>query len=47
MVLDLFAFVTNPSDEMLSKVELVINMAYQNPKTLRYREFYGIDTETL
>jgi hypothetical protein len=42
--LDLFALVTNP-DEMLSKVEFVVNRAFENPKTLRYRQFYGIDTE--
>ena len=42
--LDLFALVTNPPDEMLSKVELVVNRAFENPKILRYIEFYGIDT---
>ena len=39
--LNLFALVTNPPDDMLAKVELVINLAFQNPKTLRYRDFYG------
>jgi hypothetical protein len=34
--LNLFSFVTNPPNEMLEKVELVINSAFQNPKTLRY-----------
>lgn len=43
--LDLFAFVTNPPNEMLEKVELVIKRAFNNPKTLRYREFYGLNTE--
>ena len=43
--LNLFSIVTNPPDEMLAKVEFVINSAFQNPKTLRYREFYGIDAE--
>ena len=42
--LNLFSFVTNPPDEMLEKVELVINLAFQNPKTLRYRDFYGLNT---
>ena len=42
--LDLFALVTNPPDEMLSKVEFVVNRAFENPKILRYREFYGTDT---
>ena len=43
--LNLFALVTNPPDEMLSKVEFVVNRAFENPKMLRYRQFYGIDTE--
>lgn len=38
--LNLFAFVTNPPFDMLEKVELVIKMAFHNPKSLRYREFY-------
>jgi hypothetical protein len=41
--LNLFALVTNPPGDMLVKVELVVNLAFQNPKTLRYRKFYGID----
>lgn len=43
--LNLFAFVTNPPDEMLAKVEHVINLAFQNPKLLRYRDFYSANTE--
>ena len=43
--LNLFALVTNPPDEMLEKVELVINLVFQNPKTLRYRDFYSLNTE--
>ena len=39
--LDFFAFVTNPPDDMLKKVELVVKLAFQNPKTLRYRDFYA------
>ena len=42
--LNLFAFVTNPPVEMLEKVELVIKMAFENPKLLRYRDFYGVNT---
>ena len=42
--LNLFSFVTNPPDEMLEKVELVINLAFCNPKVLRYRDFYGLNT---
>jgi hypothetical protein len=43
--LNLFAFVTNPPSEMLTKVELVIKRAFQNPKPLRYRDFYGANTD--
>ena len=32
--LSMFALVTNPPDDMLVKVELVVNLAFQNPKTL-------------
>jgi hypothetical protein len=42
--LNLFSFVTNPPDEMLEKVELMIKRAFNNPKTLRYRDFYGLNT---
>ena len=41
--LNLFGFVSNPPVDMLEKVELVIKMAFQNPKLLRYRDFYGIN----
>jgi hypothetical protein len=44
--LNLFAFVTNPPADMLEKVELVIKMAFQNPKLLRYRNFYGLNADT-
>ena len=44
--LNLFAFVTNPPVEMLEKVELVIKMAFQNPKTLRYRQIFGSNSHT-
>jgi hypothetical protein len=43
--LNLFAFVTNPPVDMLEKVHLVIKMAFQNPKLLRYRDFYGVNTD--
>ena len=42
--LNLFAFVSNPPVELLEKVELVINLGFQNPKLLRFREFYRTDT---
>jgi hypothetical protein len=43
--LNLFAFVSNPPVDMLEKVELVIKMAFQNPKLLRYRDFYRINSD--
>jgi hypothetical protein len=42
--LNLFAFVSNPPHNMLEKVEIVVNLGFQNPKLLRYRNFYGINT---
>jgi hypothetical protein len=41
--LNLFSLVTNPPDEMLEKVELVIISAFSIPKSLRYRDFYDAD----
>ncbi|MBT9176511.1 MAG: hypothetical protein DDT20_00830 [Firmicutes bacterium] len=40
--LNLFAFVINPPENHLEKVETLLDLAFQNPKTLRYREFYGV-----
>jgi hypothetical protein len=30
----------------LEKVERVIDLGFQNPKLLRYRDFYGANTES-
>ncbi len=38
--LDLFAFVTNPPAEMELKVENLLKLAFENPRLLRYRDFY-------
>jgi transposase-like protein len=43
-LLNLFALITNPPDDMLEKVVIIINLAFQNPKSLRYRDFYSINT---
>jgi hypothetical protein len=43
--LNLFAFVSNPPDDLLEKVELVVQMAFQNPKLLRYSDFFRINTD--
>lgn len=40
--LNLFAFVMNPPADNLEKVGALMDLAFQNPKTLRYREFYGM-----
>jgi len=44
--LNLFSLVTNPPDEMLEKAELVIKLAFSNPKILRYRDFYGLNPDS-
>jgi transposase-like protein len=43
--LNLFSLVTNPPEDMLEKVELIIISAFNNPKKLRYRDFYNVNTE--
>lgn len=39
--LNLFSFVMNPPVNHLEKVEIMLDLAFQNPKTLRYRDFYN------
>jgi transposase-like protein len=39
--LNLFAFISNPPNDLLEKVEIIVNLAFQNPKLLRYRDFYA------
>lgn len=36
--LDLYAFVINPPNDPLEKVERIINLAFEKPKCLKYRE---------
>ena len=38
--LDLFSFVTNPPYDLAEKVDYLLNMVFQYPKSLRYRDFY-------
>jgi hypothetical protein len=38
-----FSFVMNPPLNYLEKVELILDLAFRNPKTLRYRDFYSVD----
>jgi hypothetical protein len=39
--LNLFTFVMNPPMDHLEKVELLMDLAFHNPNTLRYRDFYA------
>jgi hypothetical protein len=39
--LNLFAFVMNPPVNNLEKIEILLDLAFRNPKTLRYRELFG------
>lgn len=40
---NLFVFVQNPPNEPLKKVEKLLNLAFQNPKLLRYRNQFGLN----
>jgi transposase-like protein len=42
--LNLFAFISNPPVDLLEKVDLIVNLGFQNPKLLRYRDFYPVNT---
>ena len=39
--LDLYAFVLNPPSDKLEKVDILLNLVFQNPKILRYRDMYA------
>lgn len=41
--LNLFTFLRNPPYEMLEKVDRLVNLAFQYPKLLRYRQQFGLD----
>jgi len=40
--LNIFVFAMNPPANHLEKVEILLDLAFRNPKTLSYREFYGL-----
>jgi len=40
--LNLFSFVMNPPANHLEKAEILLDLAFKNPKTLRYRDFYTV-----
>lgn len=39
--LNLYAFVINPPSDHLEKVEKIINLVFENPKSLKYRDQFG------
>jgi transposase-like protein len=41
--LNLFTFVMNPPVNHLEKAEILLNLAFENPKTLRFRDFYNLN----
>ena len=42
--LNLFSFVSNPPVDLLEKVELLIKTAFDDPKSLRFRDFYPVNS---
>ena len=42
--LDLYSFVINEPKDHLEKVEKIIKMVFENPKSLRYRHQFGVNT---
>ena len=38
--LNLYALVLNPPHDKLEKVDLLLNLAFQNPKLLRFRDMF-------
>ena len=45
--LNLFSFVMNPPANHLEKVEKIMDLAFQIPKSLRYRDFYAANSTKL
>lgn len=41
--LNLFSFMMNPPSEHLEKVAKIFDLGFQNPKTLRYRDLFGLN----
>lgn len=42
LTLNLFSLAMNPPSNQLEKVELLLDFAFKNSKTLHYRDFYGV-----
>ncbi len=43
--LNLFAFVRNPPHEPLEKVAMILNLAFENPRSLRYRDQFSLNED--
>ena len=41
--LNLFSFILNPPTDHLEKVAKIFDLGFENPKTLRYRDLFGLD----
>lgn len=44
--LNLFSLAMNPPSDNLEKVELLLNLAFKTRKTLRYRDFFKVNSST-
>ena len=42
--LNLYSFILNPPFDKLEKVDILLNLAFQNPKLLRYRNQFRINS---
>ncbi len=42
--LNLYSFILNPPFDMLEKVEILLNLVFQKPKLLRFRDQFNVDT---
>ncbi|MBQ9210210.1 MAG: IS1595 family transposase [Clostridia bacterium] len=45
--LNLFSLAMNPPSDKLAKVEILLDLAFRNPKLLRYRDFYIANSKVL
>jgi len=45
--LDLFAFVSNPPSDLLEKVEILLKSAFENPKSVHYRDYFAAKSRVL
>ena len=43
--LNLYSFILNPPSDKLEKVDKLLNLAFENPKLLRFRDRYTVNRE--